>query len=475
MQQSPSSKFGHDFSSGSIPRGLISLALPMLIGNLMNMGYSIINLIWVGRILGPDAMGAAAVSFPLVFIFIALAAGATMATTILVSQFYGAKNFAMVEKTVNNSFTVALVFGAVLTIAGVASGDLLLRAMQTPASIFPLASLYFKVSMLGFTIIYFSFLIASILRGIGDTKTPLIFMSIGVVLNAVFDPLLIIGIGPFPRLGLVGAAIASIVSSLAAVITGFVYLNRKSHIVALRISKLGIDLKQTALLFKIGFPSMVQQSLISIGSAFVTTFVNSFGASATAAFGAAGRTENIAFMPIMTLSMAVSVMAGQNIGAQRIDRVRKIFWTGITLSLSITIITVASLVIFPRLFMSMFVKDKTVIDLGVVYLRMVGPAFLFVALLFVSNGIINGSGHTIITMIFTLVSLWAVRVPVAAWLSHTSLGIRGIWIAICASFCITSIISLSYYASGRWKKTIKGIHTPAAEIPDAILAEEPIG
>jgi putative MATE family efflux protein len=454
---------GRDLTTGSIPRHLLSVTVPMLIGNLLNTGYSIINTIWVGKIIGEDAVGATAISFPIVFIFVALAAGATMATTILVSQYYGAKNLSMVQRVVNTSFGLSLILGILLTIAGISFSEALLRIMHTPAAIFPMAASYLKISFVGFVFMFFSFLVTSILRGIGDTRTPLAFMAIGVVLNAILDPLLIIGIGPFPRMGLNGAALASVLSAMVAVGCAVGYLNYKGSFVAFNPRRLMLDKTIIALIFKIGFPSMIQQSLISLGGMFITTFVNGFGSPAIAAFGAAGRIESLAFMPAMTLSMAVSTLTGQNIGAGKPERVQRTFRWGLLMILTInTIIMVAAFAI-PGLLLRLFISDPAVIAIGVGYLRITAISYVIFGVMFVSNGVIMGTGHTLIIMIFTITSLWVVRVPLAAWLSHTSLGLSGIWISIVTSFTVTMIISLAYYSSGRWKKMVIKHAMPAAE------------
>ena len=448
------SKFGKDLTTGSISRHLLVFSLPMLIGNVLQVAYSIINTIWVGRFVGADAVGATAVSFPIIFILIALASGATLATTILVAQYYGAKDMRMVEKVVNNSFSVALIMGAVLTVLGILFSDTILRMMDTPAEIFPMASGYLKITIAGFILTVLSNLIPSILRGIGDTVTPLIFMGIGVLINALLDPFMIIGIGPFPKLGINGAAYASLIAQAIGLVLAIVYLNRKNHFVAINPKKLTLDLKLTGLILKLGFPSMVQQSLVSVGVTFVTGFVNAFGASATSAFGAAGRIENIIFMPAMSFGMAASALAGQNLGAGKPERVKEVFKAGIKLTSIVTITLSLLIIAFPRLLLSMFVQEAAVLDIGVSYLRIVGCAYILFALMFITNGIINGSGHTMITMAFSLISLWVVRVPLAAKLSHTSLGINGIWLAIDISFAVSLTISLIYYFSGRWKKEV---------------------
>lgn len=465
---------GKDLTTGSISRHLLTFSLPMLIGNILQVSYSIINTIWVGNIVGPDAVGATAVSFPIVFILIALASGATLATTILVSQYYGAGDHEMVAKVVNNSFSVTLILGAILTIFGIAFSDLILRLMGTPEAIFEMATGYLKITIAGFLLTILGFLIPSILRGIGDTITPMIFVGIGVVINGILDPLLIIGVGPFPKLGLNGAAYASIIAQGLGLILAVIYLNRSNHFVAINPKKFILDLKLTGLLLKIGFPSMVQQSLVSLGVTFITGFVNSFGAPATSAFGAAGRIENIVFMPAMSFGMAASALTGQNLGAGKPERIKDIFKAGIAMTSVVTISLSLLIIIFPRLLLSMFIQEQNVLDIGVGYLRIVGCAYILFALMFIVNGIINGSGHTMVTMAFSLITLWLVRVPAAAKLMETSLGIHGIWLAIDLSFAVSLIMSLIYYSTGRWKKAVikKGAAIPAMTVPAAAEALE---
>jgi putative MATE family efflux protein len=448
-------QFGRDFSKGSIPRHLLSFSLPMLLGNLIQIGYSLINTIWVGHLVGEDAVGAVGISFPILFILIGFAMGITMATTILVSQYYGARDYGMVEKVVNNSFSLPLIVGVALTFACILSRNFLLGLMKTPPENFAMASSYLKIMLLSFILTYMGFLISSILRGIGDTVTPLIFMSVGMGLNAMLDPFLIGGFGPFPRLGLNGAAYATLISQAIALGLGFAYLNRKNHLVAFHPRKLIFDRHLNFLVFKIGVPSIIQQSLVSIGAMFVTSFVNSFGSAATNAFGAVGRVDMIAFMPAMSMSMAVAALTGQNLGAGKPQRVKEIFKSGIVMTSSITIFISLIVVFLSKLILTMFGlgDDAKVMDIGMTYLRIVGSSYLFFAVMFISNGVINGAGHTMITMTFSLLSLWLVRVPVSWWLSKTSLGITGIWIAIALSFVATMIVSLTYYFSGRWKKS----------------------
>jgi putative MATE family efflux protein len=456
-------KFGTDLTVGSVPRHLLVFSIPMLIGNLTRTSHSIINIIWVGHLVGEDAVGAAGVSFPVLFVLIGLVIGISMATTILVAQYYGAKNYSMVEKVVNNSFSLSLIIGAFFTIAGILSSDFFLRLMGTPPENFAMASSYLKINLAGFILLYLGFLINSILRGIGDTVTPLIFTSIGMGMNAILDPFFIGGFGPFPLHGLNGAAYATLISQATALGISIAYLNRKNHMVAFNPRKLMLDRHITFLLFKIGFPSIIQQSLVSISTMFITTFVNAFGSAATNAFGAVVRVDMFAFLPSMSMSMAVSTLTGQNIGAGKPERVKDIFKWGVIMTSSITILISLIVVLLSKLILTMFGlgDDAKVMDIGITYLRIVGSCYIFFAIMFISNGVINGAGHTMITMTFSLLSLWLIRVPFSWLLSKTSLGITGIWVAVSLSFAITMIVSLTYYFSGRWKRLVI-VKTPAA-------------
>lgn len=446
-------KFGRDLTVGSIPRHLLSFSIPMLAGNALQSGYSIINMIWVGNIVGENGLGATAISFPIMFIIIGLASGATMATSVLVAQYYGAKNYQRMKRVIDNSISIGLVFSVILTALGIIFSSFLLGLMDTPSEIFPMANSYLKISLAGVILMYLMFTISSILRGIGDTVTPLIFMGAGVVLNAILDPLMIIGIGPFPKMGLNGAAWASVITQALSLAMILIYLRRKKHVIAVNFTKLIFDKDIILLIFKIGFPSMIQQSLVSIGQAFVTTYVNFFGASAIAAFGAAGRIDMVATMPAIAIGMAATALTGQNLGARKPERVKEIFKWALLMGTAISGVVALLAIIFPRLILSAFIHHEPVLEIGIMYLRIVAPCYFLYALMFVSTGIVNGAGQTMVTMIFSLVSLWVVRVPLAWFLSqHTSLGMTGIWIAMAAGFVVTSVISYLYYLSGRWKK-----------------------
>ncbi|MCL6614022.1 MAG: MATE family efflux transporter, partial [Firmicutes bacterium] len=205
-----------DFSSGSIIRHLISFSLPMLLGNLLQALYNTVDSIWVGRFLGKEALAAVSVSFPVIFLLVAFVTGLTMAATVLVAQYAGARQPEMVRRTVANTIGLLVASGLVLSILGVVFHRAILRLIQTPPSIMPLASNYLSIYLSGliFTFVYNA--ASSILRGLGDSHSPTIFLVYATVTNIILDPIFIFGLGPIPRLGVAGAAWATVIAQVLA-------------------------------------------------------------------------------------------------------------------------------------------------------------------------------------------------------------------------------------------------------------------
>ncbi|MGA2266323.1 MAG: MATE family efflux transporter [Phycisphaerae bacterium] len=450
----PALGFGRDLTTGSIPRHLVAFSLPMLAGSALQTAYSFINAIWVGQFLGKRALAAVTVSFPVVFVLVAVAAGLTMATNILISQHYGARDTAAIRRVVGNSTVVIGLLSLVLLLAGELFTPQILRAMNTPSDVLPLSEAYLRIFLLSLPLGFGLFLTRNMLQGIGDSTTPLYFQTAAVVLTAVLDPVLMFGWLGAPALGLNGTAWATVIAQTLALSALVAMLRAKDNPVAPRVKLRGFHWPTAWLTFRIGAPSAVQQSLVSVGMVFVTGIVNGFGENATAAFGAASRVDQLAFMPALTISMAVSTLAGQNIGAVRYDRVWRIFLWGCLFSGGFTLAASLLAVTLPRVLLRIFTPDASVIGLGTDYLRIVGACYVLFAFMFVSNGIINGSGHTLVTTIISLVSLWVVRVPVAYWLSRRLGSINGVWYAIAMSFGVSMLCSLGYYLSGRWRRAV---------------------
>ena len=445
---------GVDLTTGNILGHLIRFSVPMLLGSALHTAYSVINAIWVGQGLGAEAMAAVTVSFPVFFILMAIVGGLTLASNVLAAQAYGAKDFVRLRSVIQNSLVLVTVVALICMGVGYVVAAPLLRAMGTPADVIDVATSYLRLLVMTIPFMFGMFLLASLLRGVGDSKLPLFFQAASLGVTMVLDPLLMFGWLGLPRLGLNGTAVATMIAQALGFLALASYLHRRRHIASPDWTSWRVSGPTTLLTLKIGVPSMVQQGLVSVGMLFVVGLVNRFGTHSSAAFGIATRIDQIAFMPAMAMSMAVATFTGQNIGAGQYDRVRQVLGWGLVGSCAMTLAASVLALAIPHLLMSAFAHDVDVIAIGADYLRIVALGYLFFAIMFTSNGVINGAGQTMITTFFTLIAFWVVRVPLAVYLSEQMHDVRGIWYATLASMFIGAVASLVYYLSGRWKRPL---------------------
>lgn len=442
-----------DFTEGNISRHLLAFTLPMLAGNALQAMYNMVDSIWVGRYLGPAGLAAVSVSFPIIFALISLVMGLTMATTTIVSQYFGAKNEAMVKRTVNNSITLLFVAAVMITIIGIVFRYPILRLINTPEAIIADAASYLLVFMAGLIFMFLYNVLSAILRGLGDSRTPLLFLVYSTVINIILDPLMILGVGPFPRMGVAGAALATVIAQGVSAYLGIRYLNKVGHMLSFRFRDLNFDRDLTKLTLRIGLPAGIQQMVVSLGNLTISSFINSFGQTVVAAYGAAGRLDQFAFMPAMSLGVATSAFVGQNLGAGKEERVKETVRSSL---LQVTLFTLPAVLLAlfaPRALLSLFTNDQEVLRIGAGYLRIAAFSYFPFAWMFVYNGVLRGAGDTLPTMFFTIGSLWVVRVPLARYLSSLpGLGVRGIWWGIAISPIFGLVLSVGYYLTGRWKK-----------------------
>ncbi|MFW2487254.1 MATE family efflux transporter [Clostridium chromiireducens] len=436
---------GNDFTTGDIKKHILKFAIPMTIGLFLTMGYTIINTIWIGNLLGKDAMAASSVSFPIIFILISIASGSTTSVSILVSRNYGAKNLKMINKVIETAFSIFSIIAGILIALALIFRNELLVLMGTPNDIFNMASSYLSILLLAAFINYLYYVINAILSGMGDTKTSVVFLVLSTIANAILDPILI------TAYGLNGAAVASLISGAVATISAIIYLRKKKFEVNIIPKRLTINKKIVYDMLKLGMPSTIQQCLMPISLIFITSFISRFGSDAIAAYGAASKVDYLALMPSMSVGAAASVITGQNIGGNKMERVTEVFKWGIIIILSV--IALISIVVgfFPKEILMAFAKDSEMLAIGTSYLRINAIGYLIFSISFVTNGIINGSGKTLVTMTISAVSLLIIRIPLSDFLSETSIGITGIWEAIMITYIFSTMCSMIYYLSGKYK------------------------
>jgi putative MATE family efflux protein len=452
--------YGTDMTEGDIKNHILKFATPLFIGNLLQISYSIVNRVWAGKFLSKDALGAVAICSIYQYIILSFAIGLTMATNILISQYYGSKNYKSVNKIVSNSFIIIGIISVVLTIAVNIFAEHMLRIINTPDDILIMASGYLTIMSYGLIFVFGFNLISFIFRGIGDSKTPLKFLFISVVINIVLDPILMIGVGPFSGIGVNGAALGLIISQGVAFILSFIYLQKKGGIVSLNLSGIKFDKEVSLKIIKLGVPTGIQQIFISVGLAVVQSDINFHGKDAIAAYAAVGNLDSLLFQPASSLNTAVASIVGQNLGAEKIARVKETLKHGLIICTYITGSAAVFSLIVPKIFILPFVNssDINVIQIGVNYLRITAIPYIFVCCMVTCYGFFNGTGNTVAPMILALIGLWGLRIPLVKMFSM-HWGINGIWMGIGLSFILIFVIGMTYYRYGRWRQTIgKGLN-----------------
>jgi MATE family, multidrug efflux pump len=439
-----------DLTVGKEWRVILVFALPMLLGSVFQQLYNVVDSIIVGNFLGKEALAAVGASFPVIFVLISLIMGVAMGITIVISQFYGAKQYDKVKRAIDTMNIFLFVMSIILSIAAFFLIEPIFRLINLPEDLMPQAVSYFRWYCSGFILMFGYNSIAAILRGLGDSKTPLYFLIISTIVNIVLDILFVVVF----KFGVASVAIATVIANGVAFVTAVIYLNKKHEIVKIKIRGLIFDKEIFKSSLRIGLPSGIQQSFVAIGMIALYWIVNEFGTDTIAAYSVAHRLDSFAAMPAMTLAMALSSFVGQNIGANKLDRVKK----GLHATWVIAIITSVSvsllMIVFNEGLISIFNQDAGVVRIGSRYLVIVSSFYVVFASMFVLNGLLRGAGATIIPMFSTLIALWALRIPFSYYMSR-DLGTDGIWWGIPIAWAFGFIMSYIYYLSGKWKN--KGV------------------
>ncbi len=435
-----------DFTKGKVSTLLIRFTIPMVIGNIFHNLYNVVDSVIVGNFIGKEALGAVGASFPIIFALISLVVGVGSGASTVVSQYFGAKQNENVKRTIDTIFIFFLLSSIVVSIIGIILAEQLFLLIQLPEEIIPDAVIYLQIYMAGMFFFFGFSGLNSILRGLGDAKTPLYFMMAGTIGNVILDFLFVVGFG----WGIEGAALATLFSHVAAFIGAIVYLNRKHSIIHLGIRKYIFDRDIFKSCIRIGLPTGFQQSFVAIGMMAVMGIVNGFGTNAVAAYTAAMRIDSFAKMPAITFAQALTSFAGQNLGAFQDRRAKKGLFTTLGFSLAYCVVISVLVIVFGNGIMKLFTPDAGVIKIGQDYLLIVSSFYLLFAIMFTVMGFLRGAGATFIPMLTTFIGLYLVRIPVAYFLSE-KIGVNGIWWAEPSGWTVGVIIYIIYYFSGKWK------------------------
>ncbi len=438
-----------DMTKGGTAKLILTFTIPMFIGSVFQQLYNVVDSVIVGKFLGKEALAAVGAAFPVMFLLVALIMGATMGVTVMISQNYGAKNHENVKKCIETAYIFLAVTAVAVTAAGLLLGDQILRLLKTPAEIFDNARVYIRVIFSGVFFLFGYNSISAILRGLGDSKTPLYLLIFSAFINVLLDLLFVVVF----KWGIRGAAVATVISHGFSFLGGVVYLQRINPLFKVDYLKLRFDREIFMNSIRIGLPTGIQQMFVAAGMMALTRIVNLFGTEVLAAFTAAGRIDSFAMMPAMNLSMAMSTFVGQNIGAGRHDRVRGAIKTALFMSGCIAVTISVIVIVFSASLLRLFTNDEAVISIGRNYLVITGGFYLAFMVMFIFNGALRGAGDTLIPMFITLLSLWLIRIPVSVFLSGR-MGTDGIWWGIPVAWVAGALLSWFYFSTGKWKAKV---------------------
>lgn len=436
-----------DLTEGKVWKVIVRFALPLLIGNLLQQFYNITDSIIVGQFLGKEALAAVSASFFIYYFIISFVIGVGSGTTVVISQLFGARQYQKVQLAFSSFFIFMLVGGVLLSIAGIIFAEPVFRLTNTPEEVIPQAVAYFRI-YIGGTFLFVTFnSIISILRGVGESVRPMLFILITTVLNIAFDLLFILVF----KWGIEGAARATVISQGIGMCISLAYVNNTHPLLSIKKQDMLFDWELFKKSLKIGLPTSVQQCAIALGLIALLGIVNSFGTNTLTAYGAAGKIDTIITQAVLTLSGALAAFCGQNIGAGKPDRVKKGVRFTIYTNIFLGLMTFAAVYLFGDEMMRIFTKDADVITIGKEYLLVIGGFFVVHGALNVYNGALRGAGDTLFPMTTSLICLWLIRIPLAYYLSSW-LGRNGIWWAIGISIAIGLSATFVYYKTGIWKR-----------------------
>ena len=430
---------------GPLGGTILRLALPAVASALLTLLFLLVDIFWVGRILGPAALAAVSTAGFAVWILASLAEMIAVGLTAVAARRHGEGAHGVAAVVAGTTMVLSLGLGAVVAVSGWLVVPLHFAVMNTPPEVTDLGRLYLTTYFLGAPLFFGFYACEATFRASGDTRTPLLLLALSVALNVILDPILITGAGPLPALGIAGAAAAAILTRGLVLATGFVILVRRRLIrltildfpAAIRALKVGVPVAANGVFF----------SLVYIGLTRITT---RFGVPALAALGIGHKLEGLSYMVATGFGLASAAIVGQNLGAQRPDRARRAGWTTSTYACIAGAVVATAFIAFPETMLGVFTRDPLVIADGVIYLRAMAAVQVSMGLEIVLESSLGGAGYTVMPMVWSGV-FTAARIPLAAWLAG-AWGVAGIWWTLGITGVCRGVAMAWLWRSNRWQR-----------------------
>ena len=431
---------------GSPAGHIFYFALPLLAGSFLQQLYNMVDSWVVGNYAGDAALAAVGVGYPVIFMFTSLFMGLSNGGTVVIAQFYGAGNMDRVRDAVDTIYTAFMASAIPITALALGLVRPVLLLMQVEEDAWAESWLYLAVVSAGLIGAIGYNLNAGILGGLGNSRTTLLFLAIASIMNIVLDLVLVLACG----MGVLGVALGTIISQAFSWLFGLFYINRHYPNIAIRPFCFRFDKALFRQIMGIGLPAGIQMSLVAVGAMVVMSKINSFGKEYTAAYNVGSKLDSLAFLPVQSLSNAVTAFVGQNIGARRLDRARQGIRITVAASVAWSAVMLVLIPLGPTL-VGFFSDTPAVIQSGSVYLKCIMPFYLLFSVMFCLNNAMRGAGDSLFAMVDVIFSLILVRVPAVYWFAD-HYGPDYMYYGVGVGWCVGFTLSVVYYLSGRWKR-----------------------
>ncbi len=436
-----------DMTTGSPAGHIVKFALPLLIGNLFQQFYNMVDSLVVGNFVGANALAAVGACGSMNFLFFSLSSGLAIGIGIIVAQFYGAKDEKNISATIANSIYVLVAATITVSVLGILLCPALLRLLQTPENIIGDSIIYMRTTCAGIIAIALYNGVAAILRALGDSRTPLYFLILASIINVILDLVFVLRF----EWGVFGVAVATIIAQSVSAITSMIYAYVKVPYFRLTKEQLRPQADIIVRSFKVGVPLALQNSMIAISCMALQGVVNTFGETVMAAYTIIGRIEQVVQQPYSSLSMAITTYTGQNVGASKTERVKQGYRQAVLMVLVFSLLLIPIAYLFGEQIVGAFVKEPEVVAIGTKALRINSLFYFGLGMIYVPRAVLNGAGDTGFAMINGTTEV-AGRIIFSQILTRIPfLGYWGIWLTTGCTWAVTAVVCIIRYRKGKWQ------------------------
>ena len=438
-----------DMTQGNITRHLISFALPLLMGNIFQQLYNMVDTWVVGRFVSNEAYAAVGTNGPIINMLIGFFMGLSSGAGVVISQYYGAKRHEDVSRTVHTAITMTLILGILFTGIGLFMTPYMLKIMNTPANVLPESTTYLRTIFSGITGLMFYNIGSGILRAVGDSKRPFYFLVVCALMNTVLDLLFVLVF----KMGVRGVALATILAQATSAILVIITLLRTNECIKLCPGKIRIHWDMLKKIFRVGIPAAIQMAITSFSNIFVQSYINFFGDNCMSGWTTYAKVDQLLFLPMQSISLASTTFVGQNLGCNQVERAKKGVTTAITIAVSSTLILMVPVLVFAPYIVAFFNSKPEVVDYGSMLLRYITPFYVLCCFNQIYSGALRGAGNSKAPMVIMLSSFVVFRQIYLFIMSRVWNEIIPIAMSYPAGWLLCSTLTLIYYHKAQLSKS----------------------